>query len=476
MNKTIKENFIFSILKTLTTIIFPLITFPYASRILGPANLGKVQYCSSIISYFILIATLGINIYGVREGSKYKNNRNELNKFFKEILLINTISMIISYLLLFIYIILFFKEPYIILLLISSLLIFFQSYSIEWLYQLKEDYVYISLRAIIMNIISLILLFVFVKDKNDFILYGAINVISVGGSFVFNVLNSRKHIDYRQKTKLELRRHIRPILIIFSISAASSIYLNLDNVMLGSIIGTTAVGLYSVAVKLQHVIKNIISAITNVLFSRLSHYIGNNKKNDYMYLFNKGIHLIIMLIIPISIGMFIVSREIVYLFGGEKYIVVDYATKILSINLFFSVINGLLYYQVLLPFGKEKEAAISTIIGAFSNIILNFLFIPKYSYLGAAFTTLVSEIIVFINLFRYSRKCIKIDFIFNYIGKFLLLSIPMIIYCMIINRYISNSIINLIINVIGGGFIYITLLLMSNDCLIVDIKNKLIKK
>lgn len=474
MNKTIEKNFIFNILKTITTILFPLITFPYATRVLGVDNIGKVQYCTSIINYFVLIATLGIGIYGVREGSKYKNDIVEFSLFFKELMIINTISMLVAYSLLAIFVFFFFKESYLILLLICSLLILFQSYSIEWLYQVYEDYHYISLRATFINIITLIVMILFVKKPEDYLIYALISVFSVGGSFIFNIINARKYIVLKTNRKLKLKRHIKQIMVIFGVVVASSIYLNLDTVMLGAMVGTTAVGLYVVAVKLQNVVKTIISAIINVLFTRLSNYLGNNMMEQYQKLLDKGIHLIIMITIPASIGLFLVSKQTILLLSGIEYINASFASEVLSLNLFFSVVDGILYYQILLPHGMEKSASKSTIIGALSNIILNFIFIPYFSYKGAALTTLISEIFVFINLYRYSSKCVNLKNIFIYTKKFFILSIPMILWCLVINILVKSIFLNLVLCIMGGTTIYIIMLLIIKDEIVIKELNKII--
>ena len=187
--QSISKNFIFNLLKTLMSIIFPLITFPYASRILGVDNLGKVQYCNSIISYFSLISTLGISIYAVREGSKYKDSPSKLNKFCKEILLINSISTAFAYTVFCIFMIFFFKYSYYMLMIVCSFTLFFNTYSIEWLYQIKEDYKYISIRAFVIQIISLLFLFIFVKTPSDYVKYAFIYIISSSGNFIFNFWN-----------------------------------------------------------------------------------------------------------------------------------------------------------------------------------------------------------------------------------------------------------------------------------------------
>lgn len=468
MDKKIGKNIFFNFVKTLMNILFPFITFPYVSRVLGVDGIGKVQYCNSIISYFTLIATLGITIYAVREGSKYKNDREKLTRFSKEILCINTISMFIAYLLFIFYFFCVFSESYQILMIVCSFSILFSAYSVEWLYQIKEDYYYISLRSFIIQIISLFFLFMFVKDKNDYIIYAFVSILGSSGSFAFNLIHSKKYIDFLKKEKLNLKKHIKPILTIFGISISSSIYMNLDIAMLGIIHSTTAVGLYSAAVKLSHVIKQLVASFSNVLFPRLAHYKGNDQLGKYNELLKNGLRLTILLIIPASIGMCVLSKELLLLLSGSDYISASIASKILSINMIFSVIDGALYYQIILPYGEEKKAVFITSLGAIVNFILNMIIIPLYSYNGAAFTTFIAELVVFIGLLYFSKNIIEIRVILKYILNYVILSIPIVIIYMILRLIITSGILLIISTILFSVLTYLFLLVLCKDYFIIN--------
>lgn len=469
MEKSISKNFIFNFIKTLLNLLFPLITFPFASRVLGVDNLGKVQYCNSIISYFSLIASLGISLYAVRQGSKYRDNKSELSKFSKEILIINSCSLLLAYSLFIMYLLFFFYKPYYMLIVICSFTMFFSTFAIDWLYQIKEDYAYITMRSFAIQLFSLILLILLVKTENDYVIYAFISIIGSSGSFIFNIWNARKYIEIRKVNSIELKKHIKPIFTIFGISIASSIYLNLDTVMLGSMVNTVAVGLYSSASKVSQIVKMLITAFSNVLFPRLSNYVARNKLKEYKKLFYISIKLILCLSIPAAMGMVMLSKEIIILFSGEAYVQASLAAKILSINIIFSIIDGALYYQVLLPFGKEKFASFGTAIGAFVNLILNFFMIPIFSFHGAAFTTLLSEMCVFIMLYYYANKILNLKCILIGMIRYVLYSIPIVLLCFVFRMFLSN--ISLIISsVFGGILLYAMILIMFHDPVVNDFK------
>jgi hypothetical protein len=469
-------NVLFNVLKTATRIMFPLITFPYISRILGVKGLGMIQFSNSIVSYFALLATLGINIYAVREGAKYKNDREKLSKFTREIVTINTISMLISYGLLMFYLRFFFSESYYLLVIIYSLAIVFQTYSLEWLYQIKEDFIYISVISLLFNIISIILMFLFVKTPQDFMKYALIYIIGAYGSVLINWIIIRKHVDLSVVDKLNYYQHMKPILMIFGVSLASSVYMSIDTVMLGSIVGTVAVGLYTVAVQLNNVIKQLLASISNVLFTRLSFYVGQGRFEEYKKLLYNSMNLLIMILLPCAAGLFVLSSDAITLLSGEAYLSATTAARILTINLIFSVLDGILYYQVLLPFGEERLASKSTWLGAIVNVCLNFAVISKYSYTGASITTLIAELCVFASILFCAKKYIDIFLILKYLAKYLLLCIPVIIWCIISKFLIGNMILRIVISVVGSVGIYSSILFVIKDQLFISFFNKTVNK
>lgn len=187
---SLKKNGVFNAIKTLMSVLFPLITFPYASRILGPSGIGKVNFASSIVSYFLMLAMLGISNYGIREAGRYRNDKEKLSKFVKEILSINLISSVIAYTFLFasIYLVPAFFE-YRKLIIISSASILFTVVGVEWLFYAMEDLVSVSIRSFIFQILSLVLLFVFVRTSEDYINYALIGVVSSVGSNILSFID-----------------------------------------------------------------------------------------------------------------------------------------------------------------------------------------------------------------------------------------------------------------------------------------------
>lgn len=466
--KSITLNLIANGIKTLMTVLFPLITFPYASRVLGAAGIGKVNYASSIVSYFSLLASLGISTYAVREGARIRDDKEKFNKFAKEMLNINLVTTFFSYVLLFVFLCLPVLSGYKELLVIFSVGIVFTTIGTEWLFIIKEEYAYITKRAVLFQFISLILLFLLVKSKDDYLWYAALTVISSGGSAILNFWHSRKFVNWRKKYRCEYRKHIKPILLIFGTSLASSLYMTMDTTMLGAMKGDTATGIYTAAVKINSVVNTLLNTISATILPRVSYYLGNGLKNEFQKLMQISADILFMAAMPIAIGMICVSDILIVVFSGPEFISGSLAAKILSVKLVFGAIDRVLAYQVCIPYKKDKEVLISTIAGAGFNLIANAVLIQFYSVTGAAVATLLSEMIVFIVLTMYSRQVFEMRHLYKRMPIYFLASIWFFAVRWLLDRFVFNTIFELIFTVALCAIGYFTILLIIKDPYLIE--------
>ena len=263
---SLKKNALLNMIKTVSSILFPLITFPYVSRVLMPENVGKVNFASSFISYFSLIASLGITTYAIRECSANKKNKEELSKIASQIFSINMYTTLIAYILL-ILVLCFFKRfnSYKALIIIQSISILFTTLGCDWINTAMEDFTFITLRTIIFQIISLILMFVFVKGPNDFIKYTFILVFSSSGANIVNIFYRKRYCNIRILVNTEWRKHLKPIILLFVMILAQTIFSNADITMLGLMKGDIEVGIYSIALKIEIIIAQIVSSLAWVM-------------------------------------------------------------------------------------------------------------------------------------------------------------------------------------------------------------------
>lgn len=372
--------------------IFPLITFPYATRCLGADSLGRVSFASSIISYFSLCANLGIPTYGIRACSKVRDDKIKLSKTVHELLIINFVTTFISYVGLWICIAFIpqLSENKMLMIILSTSL-FFSCIGVEWLYSAIEEYRYITIRSLLFKIISLILLFLLVKDKNDYLQYAAITVIASVGSDFLNLIRIRKIVYIRPQHGYELKKHLKPIINFFAASIAILIYTHIDTAMLGFLSSNMEVGYYTVAVKVKTVLLNVITSIGIVLFPRISYYLGKKQNEAANQLIRKTIHLICLISIPLVLFFELESYLTVNIIAGEEYYPAIISMKILTPLLFIVGMANIIVYQYILPRGMEKKYCYITILSAIIDVAINAILIPQYGAAGAAIGTLVAE-------------------------------------------------------------------------------------
>ena len=295
---SLKKNAFLNTIKTLMSLVFPLITFPYASRILLPEGLGKVNFALSIISYFAIISSLGIENYGIREASKLRDDKIKFSQFCKEIFLINMISTVVAYILLFVAIAFVAKfQKYKILLYVTSATILFTTLGMNWLYSAMEDYLYITIRSIVFQILCLVLLFLLVKTKDDYVKYATISVISNVGSNILNFIHSRKYITIKTGLAFQIKKHIKPIFVLFAMAIAVKVYTVLDSTMLGFMKGDFEVGIYTAATKINKIVLSLVIAVTTVMLPRLSYYAKDEDKTKFVKLFIFFIYIYGLLIL-----------------------------------------------------------------------------------------------------------------------------------------------------------------------------------
>ena len=479
--KSIKKNALLNVIKTMMGIIFPLITFPYASRILLPDGIGKVNFANAVVAYFTLLAGLGIGTHGTREAAKIWNDKNALSKLVKELFFINVVSTVAAYILFFLVLFLVPKfYDYRILLLISSITLFFSAIGFDWVYSALEEYGYITVRAILFQLISLILLFIFVKKREDYPIYLAIGVFSAVGSNLLNAVHLRKYVTFKAVGKLELKKHLKPIFVLFGMSVVTSIYTMLDTTMLGFLTDDTQVGFYTAATKLNKLVLMVVTSACAVLFPRLSFHAGQDDKTMFKSLLNKSLSITLCFAIPAMIGLNLLSEPIILLFSGESYLPSIPVMKMMNPIIVIIAVSNFIGIQCLIPLNKEKITLYSVCVGAVINFTLNIILIPQYGAFGAAVATLVAESSVTIFQLLVARHYITIGFAVKSIAQYSLGTIVMGFCVLGIQNFITELVLNVVLSILGGVVSYsIVLILLKNETalnMVNFLKTKLVLK
>lgn len=476
-NKSIKINAILNMLKQLCAVVFPLITIPYVSRVLQVTSYGKYNFSSSIVSYFSLLAGLGIANYAIREGARVRNDRDKIEKFSSEVYTINIYSTIVSYAILVILLLFSVKlQNYTLLIVVQSLAILLTTIGADWVNSIYEDYVYITIRYLIMQVLGLIAMFLFVKQPEDYIIYAIITVLASAGGNLFNLVYIRKYVHLRLVRHCNLKTHMRPIFLLFFNAIAVTIYVNSDMTILGLIQSEEAVGIYGLPTKIYIVVKMVLNSIIIVSLSRLSAYLGKGEVQEYQRLANKIFNVLCTLIFPAVVGLFILSKEVIFIVGGAEYADGYNALRILSVSLGFAVLAGFYCCCVLLPYKQEKILLIASIISGVTNISLNFVAIKIWSYNGAALTTMLSEAIVFAIYLIVCRKYPKISCTVKTMIPVLIGCLSIITICIVFKGIFENVLIQVIVSIACSGIAYFMIQIVFKNEIVMQMLRMVLKK
>ena len=384
-------------LRSVLNLLFPLITFPYVSRILSVNGMGIYNFSNTYVNYFILIAGLGIATYAVREGAKYRDNKGLISKFASQVFTINIYSTIIAYILLLGSLVIFKNlHNYVSCILIFGLQIIFTTVGTEWIYTIYEDYSYITIRSILFKILSIVLLFILVRKPEDYLWYAAITVFASVGSNILNYIHARSFCNIKLVKDTNWRYHLKPILIIFASSVAVTLYVSSDTTILGLLKNDYAVGIYSVSVRIYQMAQGLLTALLTVTIPRLAMLLGQRRLKEYNQVLSNVIGMLSILVLPASVGLIMLSKNVVLIIAGRKYLSSVDSLKIITWAIIFSIFSWIFSDCVLIPAKREAKVLKNTIVTGITNIVLNFIFIPFMSYNGTSLSTVIAEFMVMI--------------------------------------------------------------------------------
>lgn len=475
--KSLAINAFLNSLRSVLNILFPLITFPYVSRKLTVEGIGIYNFSSSVISYFLLIAALGIGTYAIREGAKYRDNKKKITQFSSEVFTINIFSTLISYLLLFLCLILIPKlHNYLWCILIWSLQIFFTTIGTEWIYQIYEDYTYITIRSIVFQVLSIILLFIFVRGPQDYLNYAAITVFSSVGSNVLNFIHARKYCHIHIVFGFDWKKHIVPILVLFAAGIANMIYVNSDITLLGLMKNNYIVGIYSVSSKIYSLVKTLISALLIVTIPRLALLLGKKRIKEYKNILAKLTNTLVVLALPASVGLFMLAKEVILIISGSNYLRAISSLQILCFAYIFSILAWILSDCVLIPAKREKKVLVSMTASAVLNIVFNIVLIPFWDENATAISTVLAEMCMFIINYHYSKDIVNDvlrskellnNFVTSIVG-----CVGIVIVCLLCNIGWQSMLLKTVFSVVLSVIIYGAILVLLNNKVALSILKK----
>jgi O-antigen/teichoic acid export membrane protein len=392
--RSVKFNVLMNMILTSSAVIFPLITVPYVSRVLLTYGTGAVAFVQGVVSYFSLVALLGMTNYGVRACARVRDDPYQLSKTVKELLIILGISttiVTIGYLLAVMFVPRFHENQD--LFFAFGIVLWLASFGVEWFYQALEQYGYITVRNLAIKIVGIILMFVFVRSQQDYFLYGLIVIFSGYGANIFNMLRLRKLVDLSVHTPIQIGRHIKPMGWFFVATVSSGMYVQADLVILGLLGTTNMVGLYQLVAKVKGTMVNAVNSVGNVMLPRLTYYTTKQKKDKVRNLTAKNINFV-MILSCFLIGVCLLSApQIVLILGGKAFAESALPLKIVSFAALFSALNIVLE-NYLVSNSKEITWALINVAGLVVAVISNCVLIPKMGVSGAALSIVLCELFV----------------------------------------------------------------------------------
>ena len=451
---SLAKNSVYNVIYKCLNVVFPLITSAYVSRILLAEGIGKVSSAQNIVTYFTILAALGIPTYGIKMIATNGNSREKQSKIFSELFFINAISTTICsifYYLLILTVPFFYERR--LLFSICGLSIVFNIINIDWLYQGKEEYKYIMIRSIIIKILSLLAIFFLVKKVNDYIIYALILTLANALNYIFNIIHSKKYVDLVCHN-LAFIKHLSPVFTLLAASIAIEIYTLADTTMLTFMKGDEVVGYYTTAMKGVQVIKTLATSVCAVFLPRLSYYYSINQKDQFNKLIDKGFKILAYITIPACIGIELVAKDAIVVLFGKNFIESANTMRILSISIVTVAFSNFIGYQILITIGKEKIMFLSTVVGAFVNVILNYFMIPNLGCNGAAIASAITEISVTIVQCIAIIGVVKIKVNRQFVLSLGISCLFMVSSVVIIQNIIDITGIRLVLSILVGMFVY----------------------
>lgn len=466
--KSLQLNMLLNSIKNLMTIVFPLLSFPYVSRVLGVESLGRYNFAASVITYIALLAGLGVESYAIREGAKVRDDREKINDLANQVFSINMVSTLLAYLILAILIIVVPKfQNDTVLLLVLSTQVIFVTVGVNWIYSIYEDFAYITLRSIIFQFLSLIFMFVFINDANDVLIYACITVFASAGSNLINLFLVRKYCKIRFIFNIDWKKHLKPILIFFVMAASVTIYSSSDTVIIGFISGDFAVGIYSVSHKVYSIVKNLLFSAIMVSIPRISMLIGKKQWSDVENVAKSILFTTISLVVPAIVGLITLSKEFILLISDETYLSATTSFVLLSISIIFCMGGYFWGHAILIPLKEEGFVLKITIISAIVNVLLNLILVPFFDEVAAALTTMIAEALVFVLSYFKAKRYVQIKGTIRMILKCLVGALPIIPIAFCVRIFTANLIIISGLTMIFSVMAYIIIsILLKNESII----------
>ena len=474
---SLKKNYLYNIALTVSSYIFPLLVFPYVTRILGVHSFGICNFVDSIIQYFVLFSFLGMQTMATREIAKVKDSPLLLKSTFNSLLCLNCITTIVALLVLYFSILVIPKfETYKFLLLIGSAKILSNTLMVEWFYIGTENFKYITIRSLIVRSIYVLSVFLLVKRPTDYILYFGLTISMFVFNALINIVNIKKYTSFSFKN-LNVRAYVRPFIILGLYQVLTSMYTTFNVAYLGFVSGETEVGFYTVATKIFTVLLGVFTAFTGVMLPRLSFLIEQGAFEEFKRKITSSVDVLLAFSSPIIIMVAVYAPTLIHIIAGNNY-----AGSILPLRMIIPLIlvigyEQILVLQILTPLNKDKAILLNSLIGAIVGIIFNILLVHRFRQIGSALVWFFSEISVLSIAQYFVYKYIRMSFPFKIYGKYIYCAIPFLGISYFIKYYLGDSLFSFFFSaLIAVSYFYIVYVFVLKNQTVINIHREIAKR
>jgi O-antigen/teichoic acid export membrane protein len=484
MEKSLVKNALYKIALNFFNLILPIIIGPYVYRTLGSEAIGSVKFAESIFNYFFIFASFGIYQYGLREVSRVKHDKEKVSKLFTSLFTFGLLTNIVS-LLSFLIVSYVGYENHVIfpILLVFAFNFLFNIFFVEWVNEAFENFDFITIKTIIVKIIYIVLLFTFVQNSNDYLMFAALLAISNFLNNIISFIYIKRRIAFNFK-EISIIPHLKPLFLVVIFSNGNILYTQLDRFMLGEFVNEAAVSYYVMSQQIMTIINAVMLSIIQVTIPRLSYLTGNDDESSYLSLLNKIVKVYFFILFPASVGLFVISDIGAIVYGGGEFAKAGPVLAVFSIYMISLGIESILANQVIYVKKKEKILVIFIFICGFINLLLNgwLVYTKHFSPENAIITTTLSNYILIGLEYFYIRKKLNIKFnLFALVNlKYLFLSLSFIPVSLLLKANISNIYVQFFAIVIISSLVYMGLLLLVKDdvlfLIIERVKAKFLKK
>ena len=461
MTMSVKKNYLYNLLYQMTSVLLPVLTIPYVSRVLSADGIGINTVTYANTQYFILLGSLGISIYATKKIATIREKKDKLKKTFWEIFSIQFTGCLLAYVVFALT--LGQSHKYGVFYMLQGFYILAAAVDISWYFLGIENFKNASLRSFFAKIISVILIFTFVKTRDDLWKYILINAGTMFvGQLIMWFYVGKDMLKVKGIGKLKIAMHIMPILALFVPQIATQVYTVLDKTMIDLFKGAVEAGYYDQSQKVVRILLSVVTSLGIVMLPRIANLFSKDDLNEVKKSLRKAFVVISFLSIPITFGLIGISDKFVPILFGNEFLSVIPLTKISPVLVIIIGLGNVFGTQYLLAIGKNKEYTASVCIGALVNFCFNLLLIPRFAAMGAVIATVSAELSIALIQFWFAR----VVFDFTWIKetyKYWVSGILMLAIVRLIGNVTPISILFLVLQITIGSLVYFISLIILRD-------------